>query len=1654
MAEVSRGSADGVEGTWMSKEGVGDEKKLAFLQDTEGEPTLRLELDSKEIIGIYPDEADAPSYKVIYLRHESASSSAEEPSARCVVAKGLPPGTIHAFGIKKTMSVLHAQDTQNLVIISIGSGTKQAATFSVSAVRPTLANLDLSSSAKFHTTTSADTIAELTRSTILPMANEGISQNVVLLSGDGGTIDVVNTLYGSNKSPKYKPPTLITLPLGTGNALSNSYKYNSDHTWGLATLVRGTTRPLPTFRVTFSPGARLVVNEGKEDRELIEQDGRPTMFGVVVCSWGLHASLVADSDTAHYRQFGAERFQMVAKELLFPSDGTTHHSYKGTVKVKDPYSKEWEETGGTEHSYVLATLVSNLEKTFTISPDSKTLDGMMRLIRVSATDGTHLMKVMEAAYQDGKHVSMEGVAYREIDGLRIDFAEEEDRWRRVCIDGKIVKTHISTIAVSAGFAAMLLVHQAGSVHVGDVVRYTLTYTPSADRILPSPTHLHVKVKNTSPIPLRAAYLHGPYSLHVSAYPSTFNPHQKVASPPATGVPEFEPFLKAGAHWTCKLTIPEEIRETGATFAGRGSMDSMTQAGMEKEKKSVTWIVEVASQVIFSTSAAVHFEVLVGRDERSLELGFAAVAGHGHGGPGQVQDHKKAARERKRASMKGVYSRAVKLVVEDTEDLWDKPKLPQDVRRERPRSQGGDDGEKRDGEAKEKKDKKQKVHLVVLTHGLHSNLNADMLYMKESIDATVAQARADARERSAKRKADREGRSQSKSFQGTDDVKQDEQAATEALTGGQEELEDDEDEEQVVVRGFNGNAVRTERGIQYLGKRLAKYVLHLTYPSQPYLPIKKTMSQSISSKFGGSQDSKVSERCPPSHQGSTIHHDAEHPNENNQAYQFTSISFIGHSLGGLVQLYAIAYIQKHAPSFFKRIKPVNFVCMASPLLGLSNENPMYVKFALDFGLVGRTGQDLGLTWRAPTLAKSGWSAMGGVFGAGQKEQKEEDPGAKPLLRILPTGPAHQVLHLFRNRTLYSNVVNDGIVPLRTSCLLFLDWKGLGKVDKFRRENGLIGTMVEWGWAEMTGANADRDNSVSPRPNSREFEDSGSNTPTRAGHGETVPQPSETATEEDNTASNVLGPTMGKYLQPRTHNDDNKSSVQESTGPKSASPQQNSNTSSVLNDIWNFFKPAASQTTEKKSPKSVKAIQRAQTLTQEQEEAAAASDSRPSVSRGTTDNPTMRPTKSRPLASRGDSMEHQTSSLAAPPKTSVFEAASDILHPPVPSTQWIIDPSSRPRTIFHDRVYHPSDIPPPPTRRPSRLARSSSSSEQNSSDLRTTPGKSPSLRSTDSNASLNSDQGGMKVEEKIARAYHRDLSWRKVLVKLEPDAHNNMIVRRMFANAYGWPVVKHLCDTHFGDTFSAKTRDEDEPSYDRANVDGRPEKSTGNESEVVAVPNDGETIPLKKKSGEEVAGQTARGGLVTRESELREGRDELGSLDRSAAEIEAIESKHRHDTAAEAWADHFFSGSESDDDDGVYRADGRVGVSFMEASPEKERKRKEKPKMHLLHTGASVPGDGKQRSPDIILSPSEIEGHLTAEPESLSGSERASPVVQAEVGSEPLGSPIDVGLKKDINAAMTDGLDKSEGRDPGIVERVVEATASIEGQAAQGQDNEHT
>ncbi|KAI3331388.1 putative serine esterase-domain-containing protein [Ustulina deusta] len=969
---------------------------------------------------------------------------------------------------------------------------------------------------------------------------------------------------------------------------------------------------------------------------------------------------------------------------------------------------------------------------------------------------------------------------------------------------------------------MLLLHQVGSVKIGEVVRYTVSYTPSRDRILPSPDVLHLRIRNTSILPLRAAFVHGPYTLSVSAYPSHYDPNTKFENPRRYGVPEFEPMLKAAGAWSCQLTVPDNIRQNAGMGAARGDFAKSTVEG--GEDGSASWVVEVSSQVIFSSSASVGFEILLARDEKSLSLGGTPVIkgqAHVHP-PGKVGDFQQSIGAKDGhhpAQLKGVFSRAIGLKVEDTASLWNTPKFPgwHDWDHGRAKAPGDSNTVESfaipaaQDEEPEKPRRPKKVHLVVLTHGLHSNLGADMLYVKESIDATARQAKVDAKIRKAREKASssmNQHKDQSNPPRGDED-------------------EGDSSDEEVIVRGFSGNATRTERGIKFLGKRLARYILSMTFPDQPFLPTTRKAADNIA-LTPKSENTKGSHSRRPAHTQNAT--DRSHCDERERKYQITSISLIAHSLGGLVQTYAVAYIQKHSPQFFNVIRPINFIALASPFLGLSNENPLYVKFALDFGLVGRTGQDLGLTWRAPTIARSGWGAIVGTLGenAHKRVMGESQPESKPLLRILPTGPAHVALKKFRNRTVYSNVVNDGIVPLRTSCLLFLDWQGLDRVEKARREAGLMETVVGFGWAELTGTGmSSRKGPWNPEAEETSFLATPTSTPgTPHDDSHEVPQPSSNAIVDDNRQSlNLAAP-------PRPHE----------LGPGQTAQ---ASIDSPFSGFFNLFKGnnhSKAQTSDSppppQSPRENKIYKRSQTLKFDDIASNSASSSKTKVSSGQ------------------ELDDDQSNMMSAPPRTTFFESAGDLLNPKLPSVDFLLDPSKRPRTIFHDRIYHPSDIPPPPLKkRPTgslMIRRKSTSRSGNLSPKGASAVGGSSMESQQAGVNhqdsilstrdyddrLHTDPGrqpdevidssNMRVEEKIARAYHRDLSWRKVLVNLEPDAHNNIIVRRTFANAFGWPVVKHLVDAHFSDDATARTRDDLESNAEHAKPMNEGPSETGIET----------------------------------------------------------------------------------------------------------------------------------------------------------------------------------------------------------------------------------
>lgn len=486
------------------------------------------------------------------------------------------------------------------------------------------------------------------------------------------------------------------------------------------------------------------------------------------------------------------------------------------------------------------------------------------------------------------------------------------------------------------------------------------------------------------------------------------------------------------------------------------------------KPEYGWKVDIVSQIIFNTSLSVNFEIMIGTSREILHEASMADKDVPH------------------KFDEGFFCPKSLLTVfnQNTLDLWNLP-LP---------------------------DPQKPIHLVILTHGLHSNVSADMLYLKELIDRVCA-------------------------------------------------------DENVVVKGYFGNAGKTERGVKYLGCRVAEFIVELVTKNEAF---------------------------------------------NNG--RVTKISFIGHSLGGLIQTFAISYLQYNFPWFFKTIKPMNFITLASPLLGVLYDNPLYVKIALLAGIVGKTGQDLSL--------------------------KDLEQGGKPLLYLLPTGPTHTVLEKFKRRTVYANVVNDGVVPLRTAALMFLDCQELLQlIEKAEEEKK-----------------------------------------------EEEPQP--------------IASKAASYLP--------------------------------LTLIVSFFFPHK--------------------FANSNNNAAVSQQSLPDINSVDEDE-------------RGFQAADIASLSGKIKKLSMLETASSLILPPLPESSFILDPKNRQGVIVHDKIYGEADLP----------ARKEPFDDSSSSNI--------------------FDKLNELLEEEIAREYHTNMEWRKVLIRLKPDAHNNAIVRRRFANAYGWPVVEHVVQTHF-------------------------------------------------------------------------------------------------------------------------------------------------------------------------------------------------------------------------------------------------------------------
>ncbi|KAI4182551.1 MAG: hypothetical protein L6R41_005916 [Letrouitia leprolyta] len=447
------GTADGKDANF-SYEKDGDSGTLTFYWES-----FKGDIWDREVIGIIGDpkkeiENGVQQSQFILRVLTRRPNSPEDPKDyfrfQTFHVTGLPLEYLRAHYLGTVPEHLkvspEADGSPNLhVIISVRSGVGEAQRFFDDVLIEALSTIGLRQEAyNVHTTTSENTITEITEQILLPRANKGIPQTILLLSGDGGIVDIVNTLLISKRSEEYKKPTIGLISMGTGNALANSTFLQQDLTRGLRTISRGRPHPLPTFTAHFSPGSVLLTNEGQSTVPLPPS---PTgqggiMHGVVVCSWALHASLVADSDTTAYRKFGSQRFQMAAKELMASADGSRPHVYDGKItlfKIGDKDQEYSEEISETKTSYIVATLVSNFEKSLCISPYSRPLDGQLRVLRFGDIPAEDVMRLIGMAMQGGGHEKDAMALYEPVNALRIQMDEEDGRWRRVCVDGKIVQ---------------------------------------------------------------------------------------------------------------------------------------------------------------------------------------------------------------------------------------------------------------------------------------------------------------------------------------------------------------------------------------------------------------------------------------------------------------------------------------------------------------------------------------------------------------------------------------------------------------------------------------------------------------------------------------------------------------------------------------------------------------------------------------------------------------------------------------------------------------------------------------------------------------------------------------------------------------------------------------------------------------------------------------------------------------------------------------------------------------------------------------------------------------------------------------------------------------------------------------------------------------
>ncbi|KAF9083347.1 hypothetical protein BGX29_008546 [Mortierella sp. GBA35] len=235
-----------------------------------------------------------------------------------------------------------------------------------------------------------------------------------------------------------------------------------------------------------------------------------------------------------------------------------------------------------------------------------------------------------------------------------------------------------------------------------------------------------------------------------------------------------------------------------------------------------------------------------------------------------------------------------------------------------------------------------------------------------------------------------------------------------------------------------NHAGTEEGIQMAGQRVAMDILEWTgyCDTEQGQQLRKAFASSSSA---ASKPKTATASISTQNRISTI----PFPRG------ISKVSIIGHSLGGLINVYALGFIEDLTQgAFFSTIRPAHFITLASPLLGVGFEHPWVLGYALSLGVIGQTGKDLAFGNRSTRLKRSASTATSlsassssiptkhSASAPGLSMECTLDADPEPLLLAMarPGSASNRVLKQFVDRTSYANIENDMAVKFNTSSMM--------------------------------------------------------------------------------------------------------------------------------------------------------------------------------------------------------------------------------------------------------------------------------------------------------------------------------------------------------------------------------------------------------------------------------------------------------------------------------------------------------------------------------------------------------------------------------------------------------------------------------------------